>query len=150
MHEGATRHGNHRIVFKNLAMSGEDGKEKFIFKEGEQIQIKMDYLAEKGLDMNFTVSITREDGVYCFGTSALSGCKNVELISKEEGSISMYIDSNNLLTGNYLLDIGVQSIKEEPYDYINNAYEFRIIDGESNARGIVNLDRHWSIDGNEL
>lgn len=148
--DGATRHGNHKIVFKNLSMKGEDGKEKFVFKEGEKIQIQMDYLAEKGLDMNFTLSITREDGVYCFGTSALSGCKGIELKSKEEGSVLMCIDSNNLLSGNYLLDIGVQSIKEEPYDYINNAYEFRIVEDESNARGIVNLERHWCVDGNNL
>ncbi|MDE7313780.1 MAG: ABC transporter ATP-binding protein [Eubacterium sp.] len=146
--EGAVREGNLDIYFTDAQVRNAEGKQAVFVHADEPMEICMKYHAGiVGKRINFTVNITRDDGVHCFGTSALSGMEEstAGILSKKAGSISMVIEKNHLLKGRYLVDIGIQDLQEERFDYIYNALEFRVKD-VGDAQGIVNLPRHWKMD----
>lgn len=142
---GATRKGNMRIQFDDAAIYNAQGKQTMFFDTGEKMEFRMKYKAkEVGKKINFSINITRNDGVYCFGTTALSGLDGTrDIISEESGEITMVVEKNNLLKGKYLVDIGIQDIEEGVFDYISNALEFRVNDNKNAENGIVNLPRYW-------
>lgn len=139
----AVRKGNQKIRFVDVALYNSKGEETILFQPGEKVVISMKYKADLiGQKMNCVVGITREDGVYCFGTSALAG-RSDEMISKEEGEIRLVFEENNLQPGKYLLDVGIQDLEENVYDYIYNVQEIRVHDKDSTQIGIVNMPKHW-------
>lgn len=150
--DGAHREGSMEIRFTDAGIHNAQGKRAVFFQAGEPMEIRLNYQAKKaGEKINFTISITRDDGTYCFGTSALSGADPMmELVSLSEGEASMTVENNYLAEGRYLVDIGIQDLQEHKYDYIYNALEFRIRDAYHAEKGIVHLPRHWKIDGKEI
>lgn len=148
---GTVREGNLKIRFTDAAVESADGKRTMFFQTGEKMQIRMKYHAqEAGQRINFTINISRDDGVYCFGTSALSGLDGsgrAEIIADKNGEACMVIENNYFLKGRYLVDIGIQDMQENKFDYIYNALEFRVKDEGSGAIGIVHLPRHWETGG---
>ncbi len=150
--DGAHREGSMEICFTDAEIRNVQGKRSIFFQAGEPMEIHMYYHAKKSGDkINFTVSITRDDGSYCFGTSALSGADpSAEIVALCEGEASMAVENNCLAQGRYLVDIGIQDMQEHKYDYIYNALEFRIRDELHTEKGIVHLPRHWNIDGKEI
>ena len=62
--------------------------------------------------------------------------------------VALVIEVNNLLDGKYIVDIGIQNMNEEIYDYIGGGLEFRI-KNESRRQigqvGIVHMSRHWIV-----
>lgn len=139
----AVRKGTQKIRFTDVALYNEKGEETVLFRPGEPIEIRMKYKAEViGEKMNCVLGITREDGTYCYGTSALSGAY-MDLLSKEEGEIKIVLEENNLQSGKYMLDVGIQDIEENVYDYIYNVQELRVYEKESTQIGIVYMPKHW-------
>jgi ABC-type glutathione transport system ATPase component len=146
--EIAAREGSHKIYFTDAAVRDADGKPAVFVYAGKPMEICMKYHADfVGEQINFVINITRDDGVYCFGTSALSGRKENEesILSEKDGRARILIEKVNLLKGRYLVDIGIQDLQEQKFDYIYNALEFRVKDS-ADAQGIVDLRRHWELD----
>ena len=148
----AHREGSMEICFTDAGIHNVQGKRAVFFQTGEPMVIHMYYHAKKsGKKINFTVSITRDDGTYCFGTSALSGTDpSEEIMALCDGKVSMTVENNCLAQGRYLVDIGIQDMQEHKYDYIYNALEFRVRDERYAEKGIVHLPRHWNVDGKEI
>ncbi len=146
--ESAVREGNQRIYFTDAAVRDADGKHAVFVHAGKPMEICMKYHARLvGVQMNFVINITRDDGVHCFGTSALSGRKENEggIFSEKDGAVRVEVECVNLLKGRYLVDIGIQDLQEQKFDYIYNALEFRVKD-TGNAQGMVRLPLHWELD----
>ena len=146
--EIAVREGSHKIYFTDAAVRDADGKPAVFVYAGKPMEPCMKYHADfVGEQINFVINITRDDGVYCFGTSALSGRKENEksILSEKDGRVRIMIEKVNLLKGRYLVDIGIQDLQEQKFDYIYNALEFRVKDS-ADAQGIVDLRRHWELD----
>lgn len=143
--KGAKREGSLEIYFTNAVILNAHGKQTMFFQIGEPMEICMYYHARKlNEKINFIINISRDDGMYCFGTSALSGAHaQAKIESQKNGKAKMVIESNNLLKGRYLVDIGIQDMQEYKYDYIYNAMEFRVEDKSSKAAGIVYLPGYW-------
>lgn len=143
--KGAVRTGNQRIQFTDAHIYNSEGKETQFFKTGEKMEFHLKCHAPSGEEIvNITFNITRDDGVYCYGTSALSGIKGWHHILHEgDSKIILVLEMNNLLEGKYLVDIAVQNLQEEMYDYINGAMEFRVSNDEVTQLGIVNMPRYW-------
>lgn len=148
---GATRKGNMKIQFTDAVILNSEGKPSVFLDTGDKMQVKFGYKAsELGKPINISISITRDDGVYCYGTSALSGLRGrCEFLSKENGEVILTVDRLNLLCGKYLLDIGIQGTDDVCYDYISSALEFRVRENKA-QQGIVHMDRKWQVDGNVL
>lgn len=144
---GARREGNQKIVFTDAVMERAYGQPAVFFPVCAKIFIRMRYHAQvTGVPINFTVNIARDDGVYCYGTTALSGTDGAqEILSEKDGEAVMVIESNPLLKGRYLVDIGIQDMQENKYDYIYNAMEFRVEENAFGEIGIVHMAGHWEI-----
>lgn len=148
----AVREGSMEVHFTYAAIHNTEGKQEIFFQPGEQMEICLGYCAKQpGEKINFSINITRDDGVHCFGTSALSGMRGrPEISAKKQGRASMVITCSHLLQGRYFVDVGIQDMQENKYDYIRNALEFRIEDPHHASRGIVNLPVYWNVDGERM
>lgn len=97
-----------------------------------------------GTPLNFVISFTRSDGVYCFGTGSISGNNSSNaFLSEERGSVNVFFEKNNLLGGKYLIDLGIQSLDGIVYDYIYSALELIVVDDTNTQAGLVNMPRKW-------
>lgn len=145
--KNAVREGSGMIRFTDCAVRNTAGEQAVFFQVGETIEFWMKYHAEQtGTEINFTLNIARDDGIYCFGTSALSGAGDTaRIISENHGEVVMTVINNNLLKGRYLVEIGIIGMDGHLYDCIHNAMEFRV-KGNDTEKGIVYLKRIWKTD----
>ncbi len=150
--KGATRKGNMQIRLKDGGIFNAEGKQTEFFNVGEHMEIRLKYETEQPQEkINFIINITRDDGVYCFGTTALSGLKKeYQLVKENEGCVTFVIESNNLLEGKYYMDLGIQNLQEEVYDYISNAMSFRVQKSQEAEQGLVYLPGYWKCDGKDI
>ena len=95
------------------------------------------------------ISITNENGVYCFGTGAYGGVdkSKVKIAAHNHGKVRFCVEKNLFLKGKYYIDLGIQHGDDIIYDYIYNALEFRVNDNDKAHVGIVQLEGYWDIDG---
>ena len=146
----AVRSGNRIVEFTEVQMLNSKGKETMVFSTGEQMLIKMQYVCHQiGTSCNFTIGITRDDGVYCYGSSVLLDSKEV-IIAKEIGEATITIEYNRLLPGKYFLDIGAQAEDYLPYDTICSVKEFQVTVPVINEFGILSIEHKWKVDGNAI
>lgn len=141
----ATRKGNQDIFFTNAKILNSNYEESIIFSTSDSLFIELIYSSKiPPREINFSINITRNDGIHCFGTSILSGeKKETSIISRNSGRILFKIKKINLLSGRYLVDIAIQGMNDIVYDYIYSALEFRIYNKKENEVGIVYLEREW-------
>jgi len=145
--KNAIREGSQEVRFTDCAVRNLDGQRAVFFKTGEKLDFWMEYHAdEPGKEINFTLNIARDDGIYCFGTSALSGAgEGASIVSKSCGEAVMKVDCNSLQKGRYLVEIGIIGADGNIYDCIHNAMEFRV-KGDDAEMGLVHLKRVWKSD----
>ena len=147
----ASRNGNGQIRFEDGGIFHLDGKQTMFFSVKEPIEFRMKYQSDidmLGQEVNISINITRDDGIHCFGTSALSGMDGkYSICAKEHGEAILKIECNNLLPGRYLVDLGIQGFNNEVYDYLSNALEFRVSSEQDKELGIVHLPHCWKVDG---
>lgn len=146
----AVRSGNKIVEFTGVQMLNSNGKETMIFNTGEKIIIKMQYKSTGiGIDCNFTIGITRDDGVYCYGSSVLLDSNEVVIV-KDAGEAKITIEFNRLLPGKYYLDIGAQAKDYTPYDTICSVLEFQVKAAVINEFGILSIEHKWEVDDNTI
>ena len=146
----AVRSGNGKVKIVNVILSNENGEEQRIFKTGAFMKVTIFYERQsEPLSANFTIGITRDDGLYCYGSSVLLDANKIP-IAKKKGSASILIQYNRLLPGKYLLDIGVQAEDYTPFDTICSAIEFRVTSPVINEFGILSIDHEWEVDGVQI
>lgn len=150
--KGAKIKGSREIEFIDARIINQEGKQTLWIKTGEEFTIQMQYVSHEsglGKSIDFIVGITREDGVYCFGTGMLSGYYEQEIHAKEKGLIKLTI-KNPFLKGHYLLDIAVQDREGNPFEYINSALEFRVAGENEYQVGLTQVSRKWEMDGRKF
>ncbi len=137
--------GNQKIRFTDVRLKQAD-KERSVFETGSSMQISMQYESlSQGQKANFGIAVYRSDGLHCFGTQLLMETDSV-VRAKQKGSVEIVIDRLELLPGEYELDVGVISEKNEVYEEIKNVKRFAVT-SEKNRIGVCNLDIRWEIDG---
>lgn len=143
--KGAARKGNFLVQFTDAKIVNENGMETQFFKTGESMELILKYKAFDCAErLNFAVSITRDDGTYCYGTTLLSGTKEkIHIGESQEGEVRLVIAKNNLLDGRYFVDISIQNLDEVFFDYINSALEFRVKNSKAIQRGVTYLPGTW-------
>lgn len=150
--KGAARKGNFQVQFTDAKIVNENGMETQFFKTGESMELILKYKAFDCAErLNFAVSITRDDGTYCYGTTLLSGTKEkIHIGESQEGEVRLVIAENNLLDGRYFVDISIQNLDEVFFDYINSALEFRVKNSKAIQRGVTYLPGTWKTEGLEI
>lgn len=146
----AVRRGNKIIEFTNVFIKNSSNHLTDIFKTGETIIIEMTYISHQPqTPTNFTIGITRDDGVYCYGSSVLLDSNHI-VTANESGIARIMLENNTLLPGKYYLDIGAQNADYSPYDTICSVSEFRITLPVINEFGILSLKHTWEVDGTKI
>ena len=142
--ESNDRWGNKHVEITNVKLFDGTGNEKYVYKTGETMNITIKYKLNKAVDDAIIgIGIFRNDGMHCYGTNT-----DVDRIDKftlnKSGIINCVINKNNLLEGEYLLDIAIQSRDGFDYDYFKNALKFRVYSGFADI-GVTRLDHEWNI-----
>ncbi len=149
-YKGASQIGNMKIKIKDAHLYNSEQKETLMFGTGEQMLLSIDYESMEeavGDSIDISVGITRDDGLYCFGTTALSGFDDV-LSAEKNGEVKLLLDSC-LQQGRYFIDIAVQSRDGKAYNYIYSAIEIRVRRDDERQVGIFNMARTWQIGDKE-
>lgn len=148
----AIRSGNCKVEFEIVELRDFYKKKRIVYETGEDIVVYMRYkVNESGILGNFGVGISRDDGVYCYGTNTLIETGNLIDCGKKGdiGEMIMIIESNTLLPAKYILDVAVHTKEEIPIDKIHHILEFQVM---SNKRdfGVCRLDNKWIHNGANL
>lgn len=143
----AVRSGNGIVQVVNVSMRNQMGNEKRLFQTGEMIEVLIFYKAmDISIPTNFTIGITRDDGLYCYGSSVLLD-SNTVVNTKKSGIAAIKILYNRLLPGKYFLDVGIQAKDYTPFDTICSVLEFHVTAPVINEFGVLSIEHEWEVDG---
>ena len=140
----ARREGNGRVRFSEVVMLDKDGNVNNLFQVGDSVTVKMKYESSvPGTPVNFVIGITREDWIYCYGTSFQHENGNF-VITKEKGELSITLQQLNLLRGSYTLEVRIQDEEKNLFDYLSSLIQFRMESPETKEAGIFTMPYTWN------
>lgn len=115
-----------------------------VFKTGEKIEMKIQYkVNSKVHDAVFGIGIFRSDGIQCYGTNTyIDKVEKFDLT--KDGIAVIYLDDVNLLSGEYLIDIAIQSDIGIAVDYYREAHKIEIYSSIEDI-GIFRINHKWTI-----
>lgn len=136
------RWGTKEAKIVEVKLYDKDKKERYVYKTGEDLSIEISYEAEKNIEYPVIgIGIFRNDGTNCYGTNThIDRIDNVSLISK--GKIICSIKNNNLISGEYKLDVAIHTRDGFDYDYYKEAKTFRMYSDTEDV-GVVRLNHEW-------
>ena len=140
----ARREGNQKTRFTKIELLNSNNEMCTEFSVDEQLKINMEYESDvSNEEANFVIGITREDWVYCYGTTV----KNVDgryVKLQEKGKVSFIIPELKLLEGRYFIDLRIQNKEDVAYDCIYSLLVFEIKKPERRKElGILRMDCMW-------
>lgn len=140
--EEIKRWGNGFARIQNVQLQNEKGEQQSVFKTGESICIKMVYQVNQIVeDAVFGMGIFRSDGLQCYGTNTRID-KMQEFSLKESGTLSVRLENVNLISGEYLLDIAIESGLGIPVDYYKEAFRFEMYSDIGDI-GVSRINHEW-------
>lgn len=130
----------HKVVFTDVA-----GNNRNIIKAGEEITIAIHYKVREAVDdAVIGIGIFRNDGIHCYGTNTRID-KLDEYRLNEDGVAEFKIKGMNLLPGQYLLDVAIESEIGIAVDYFREASRFEVFSDIDDV-GIARIEHTWKID----
>ena len=129
------------VMIRNLKDSNE-----IIYSINDSMEICLKLRAIRNMEnVNVSVSITREDGVYCYGTNTtFDNMPRIDVIFDKEYNLKFIFESIKLLPGKYFLNVGVYNDVNKEYDVIWNAKKFYIkADNYNKEIGVFQMQHKW-------
>ncbi len=144
--EQTNRWGTREAEITKVTMLDAEGNERYLFKSGDPVQIRIDYNAHVPLvEPVFGVGIHKQDGSHCYGTN--THIDNVTIDSIEgAGKITMKFDRLELIEDSYTLSVAIHAKDGHPYDYHNEKYKFSIRSTIKDV-GVFRPPHKWSVNG---
>lgn len=141
----ARREGTQEIRYTFLEMTNQKGEKTKQFKTGDNINLRMNYVAEKiGEKVDFILGVTRNDWVFCYGCSiAKDNGKYIEV--EKNGSIRAELNNLNLLSGKYFLDIRIVKEDKTVCDNVFSIIEFTVNNEKQTEHGLVSMEHEWEM-----
>jgi ABC-type polysaccharide/polyol phosphate transport system ATPase subunit len=120
------RWGTGEVTITNVSLQTEGGQPTHIFHTGEPISVTLAVRAGRPVtDFVFGVGLYTADGVAIYGTNT----DIEEFVPDElsgEPTVTLHIESLDLVEGTYKLDVAVHRRDGAPYDYHRLLYTFRV------------------------
>ena len=128
------RIGTREVEIKNIRILNHEGKEVSIFKTGDLICIEIHYFSKRDVERaHFGFTIYSQTGVtISVITTEVEGC-NPRLKNGEHGIVRCYIKNLPLLSGIYLLSVGVGD-GFVIYDLWEKMLKFQVIEHRNLAK----------------
>ena len=138
-HPSARRQGDGRIHYTKIKLVDSNGEETRRLVTGKTYRLVLEYSMEKMQEnMRFVMGVTREDGIYCYGTY-----KEYNKFQDKNGRIVMEFE-NTLLKGKYMLDFWIESAEtSEQYECIFSLISFEVDTIEYVERGFFTMKHEW-------
>lgn len=140
----ATRHGNKKAIITDCRVTDSTGKKCKVFKNGQPLIVEVSIQSQiPDLKVDLAVSISRDDGLYCYGHTIYRE-KNHLIDLSQQCSIKFTITDLILLNGKYLINLGVYSSESEEYDVIWSVTDFQVTSPQDGEVGIFRIPHQWS------
>ena len=140
-----THVGSGEIKIKDVYVTDKEGKRKTAYATAQDITINVEYKVKKPINKaNFGVSIIRNDGLCCYGTSTKDDDMNFLSINKN-GCIKLTLKDVALLAGRYGINIGIEDDMRNGIDYVDQACIFEIYTINEEV-GAFFLEHKWELD----
>lgn len=121
-----------------------DGKEKNMFMSGEDIKIKVCFKKKKEVNkINIGIGLYKDDNTYVFSYNTQM---DDYVISRDVENVTLSLDSNPLLKGNYFVKcVCFGELEESFYDFKEKSKNIQVFSvGKINQyRGVVNINHDW-------
>lgn len=138
------RWGNGNARISAIHVRTEDGRKQRVFRTGDAVRICIDYRVKKPVeDAVFGIGIFNRDGVQCYGTNTHID-KLPQFRLTENGTAEIYLCEVNLLPGEYLIDIAIESGDGIPVDYYREACRIEMISPIGDV-GIARIGHEWTV-----
>ena len=137
---GARRQTGFLLAYTNVTMCDQDGRETNRWETGRDYKIRLAYKAADSYEgIRFVIGVTRDDGVYCYGSY-----KEIPGLLPRQGMLEFSF-RNGLLKGKYVLDLWIEDFSGAPFDSI---YSLAAIEVETDPyieRGILTMEHEWKV-----
>lgn len=138
------RWGNGDARIRKVMILDRDGRERSVIKTDEQVTISIKYAIKNTVeDAVIGIGFFRSDGVQCYGTNTRID-KLPEFKLVRDGVAEVKIASLNLIPGQYLLDVAIESQIGIAVDYFREAYRFEVFSDVSDV-GVARIAHQWNI-----
>lgn len=136
------RIGSGQVRISSAMFLDKDGLEKVAYRTGDAFRIKISYEVFQAMeDVTLGFEIFRVDGLLCYGSSTRTDLnRNIDLL--ENGEMEIYIDRLNILSGEYLIDLFIDTSLGAPVDRWSKAKVFSMF-SEKQDTGISRLEHTW-------
>ena len=136
---GARRSGRGGAKFTLVTLENSHGEETNVIETGEKCRIRLGYKIEEKLpSVRFSLGITRDDGVYTYGTYL--ECKES---FKDTGEVILSFD-NALLKGKYVLDLWLETLDGEALDCVYSLMPIIVKTDNDEERGFCTMAHKWT------
>jgi lipopolysaccharide transport system ATP-binding protein len=142
---GFRRWGTQQIQITRVRLLDEAGQESTIFRTGDRLSVAIDYYAREPIvEPEFGLAIHSHDGTHITGPNTRAGGMRLGTV-EGAGTIRYDIRRLPLLSGRYQLTTAIHdSIDPIAYDYHEEAYSFRVVEGGTREKeGVIVLDASW-------
>lgn len=135
------RWGSGEARIQSIQLLDENRQEKTAFQTGKKMEIVVHYTTKRELKNAICgIGIFRNDGVNCYGTNThIDRIKNVELSG---GKFVCAITNNQLIPGEYTLDVAIHDENGLVYDYYRFAQKFTMYSSLEDI-GVARLEHEW-------
>lgn len=139
------REGSGQVVFTHVKLLDRFGHENTEFRTGDAAVILMQYeSAHAGVPVDFSIGITNDAGVFCYGTS-LSLDMEQFMDTRESGEIQIVLEHLNFLKGSYSLEVCIQDTERRVLDRLFRLIDFQIVADKPKERGLLTMPRKWEV-----
>lgn len=137
------RWGNRDIEILQAYMTDHSNNERYVFECGEPASIVLKYRVNRvSNEPVFGVKLQRGDGVCCYGVNTDIDKVPFELLT--EGTLTLKVQSLNLIEGTYTIDVAVHEKDGTPMDYQAQKIEFSTVSPVKDI-GIARLHHKWEL-----
>lgn len=130
------------VTIKRVFVTDLDGNDKTKFKPLDSLIVNIEYMVRKPLQSSIvSISITRKDGLYCFGgTSIDENGEGYEL--SRDGIVKVTLRDVPMQNGEFDISVGFEDAEKNSICFIGNAGSFEILPNVK-SEGIILLDSSW-------
>jgi energy-coupling factor transporter ATP-binding protein EcfA2 len=139
------RWGTRQIEITGVRLLDEDHQETTIRRTGDELTVEMDYMAHEPIaDPEFGLALHSQDGIHLTGPNNRVGGLPLGMV-EGSGTVRYTIHRLPLLPGRYRLTAAVHDSRNPiAYDYHQEAYSFRVVEGTvAETEGVIALDATW-------
>ncbi len=138
------RWGSGDARIRRIHVCTADGQEQRMFRTGDAVHIRVDYRVKKTVeDAVFGIGIFNRDGVQCYGTNTHID-KLPQFRLTQDGTMEIRLHEVDLLPGEYLIDIAIESGDGIPVDYYREACRIEMLSPIGDV-GITRIGHTWTI-----